>query len=193
MSLDLPWRGVDRAGHPLELREAGRRDGARFLEHLALIVNETPFMLQGGADPLPDIADQKDILDEYASRDNCVCIIAGRPGPPAGRQAVIGSATLVGGRWRRTAHTAELSMGVNRAHWGQGIGGLLLDAALTWARQSPILTRVGLSVFASNTAAVELYRSRGFVEEGRLVRFAKWEGRYDDLIGMSLLFGGSDG
>jgi len=192
MMLDVPWRGVDRAGDPLELREATRRDGARYLEHLALIVSETPYMLQSAADPLPDIAEQKDVLEEYARRENSVCVVAGRPGRPIGRQGILGSATLVGGNTRRTRHTAELSMGVNRAAWGRGIGGMLLDAVLTWARANPMLTRVGLSVFQSNANAIALYRSRGFVAEGVLTRFAKWEGRYDDLLGMGLILGVDD-
>jgi RimJ/RimL family protein N-acetyltransferase len=189
---DVPWRGIDRLGQPLELREAGRRDAARYLEHIALIVAETPFMLQSAADPLPDIAEQKDILEEYARRENCVCIVAARPGPPPGKQPIIGSITLVGGRGRRTAHAADLSMGVNRVAWGRGIGGVLLDAVLTWARASPMLRRVSLSVYSENRVAAALYRSRGFAEEGALRRYAKWDGRYDDLIGMGVAVGGPD-
>jgi len=190
MLVDVPWRGPDRAGRPLELREAVRRDAARYLEHLALIVAETPYMLQSADDPLPDISDQKEILDEYDRRPNCVCIVAARPGPAPGKQPIIGSVTLIGGRARRIAHAADLSMGVNRAAWGRGIGGLLLDAALTWARASPMLARVSLSVYSENRVATALYRSRGFVEEGVLRRYAKWDGRYDDLIGMGVWVGG---
>lgn len=192
MMFELPWRGVDRLAAPLELREAGRRDGARYLEHLALIVAETQFMLQSAADPLPDITEQKDILEDYARRPNCVCIVAARPGPPAGKQGIIGSVTLVGGRSRRTAHAADLSMGVNRAAWGRGIGATLLDAALTWARTSPMLMRVSLSVYSENRVAAALYRSRGFLDEGVLVHYAKCDGRYDDLIGMGIAVGGGD-
>ncbi|TNF37119.1 MAG: N-acetyltransferase [Deltaproteobacteria bacterium] len=191
MYVNVPWRGPDRAGRPLELREADRRDAARYLEHIALIVAETPFMLQGPEDALPDIGEEKDILEEYARRVNCVCIVAARPGPPPGKQPILGSVTLIGGRGKRTAHAADLSMGVNRVGWGRGVGGLLLDAALTWARESPILTRVSLSVYSENRVATALYRSRGFVEEGVLRRYAKWEGRYDDLIGMGISVGGA--
>lgn len=193
MNLQVPWRGPDRSDRMLELREAGRRDAARYLEHLALIVAETPFMLQGAEDPLPDIGDQKEILEGYARRSNCVCVVAARPGASPGRQSILGSVTLIGGRGRRTAHAAELSMGVNRATWGRGVGSLLLDAALTWARASPILTRVSLSVYSENRVATALYRSRGFVEEGVLRRYAKWDGRYDDLIGMGISVGGGRG
>lgn len=191
--IPVPWRGRDRSGAPVELREAGRRDGARYLEHLTLLVSETPFMLQANLDPISDVHDTKDVLEEYAQRDNCVCIVVARPGPPPGKQPILGHASLVGGRSRRTAHAAELAMGVVRAAWGRGLGGLLLDAALTWARASPILTRVGLQVFATNRTALALYRARGFEEEGIMRRYAKWDGRYDDLVGMGIHVGGADG
>ncbi len=181
----LPWSGIDRTGEPLTLRKARRRDAPRYLDHLRRLVRETPFMLKSPEDPLPSLLEGIDILEEFDRRTNCLCVLATRPGRP-GRQAVLGSVTLIGGCGRRTRHSAELAMGVVRDLWGVGIGGLLLDAALTWARASAILTRVSLQVFSSNHAALRLYRSRGFVAEGLLRRFAKWEGRYDDLVGMSL-------
>ncbi len=190
--VSVPWSGTDRGGDVLALREATRRDAPRYLEHLQQLVVQTPFMLQSTVDPLPSLSEEKDILEEYERRSNCVCILAVRPGVP-GRQAVIGSVTLVGGRGRRTCHSAELAMGVSQQAWGRGIGGLLLDTALTWARSSPMLARVSLQVFSTNVVALGLYRSRGFVEEGILRRFAKWEGRYDDLVGMSIPAGPAPG
>lgn len=189
MIVRVPWRGLDRAGQRLELRYAERRDAARYLEHMARLVRETPWMLQGPEDPVLDIADEQDVLEELARRDNCLCVVAGRPGPPPGRQPILGSVTLLGGRGRRTRHVAELAMGVQRDAWGVGIGSLLMEAALTWARESPILTRVGLQVFSDNLVAKDLYLSRGFVVEGVMEGHAKWNGRYGDLIGMGLEVG----
>ncbi|MCA9514353.1 MAG: GNAT family N-acetyltransferase [Myxococcales bacterium] len=189
MIVRVPWRGVDRRGERLELRYAERRDAARYLEHMARIVRETPWMLQGPEDSVPDVAEEQDVLEELARRDNCVCVVAARPGPPPGRQPILGSVTLLGGRGRRTRHAAELAMGVQQDAWGAGIGSLLMEAALTWARESPILSRVSLQVFSDNVVAYNLYRSRGFVDEGVMERHAKWDGRYGDLIGMGLEVG----
>lgn len=49
---------------------------------------------------------------------------------------------------------------------GQGIGGALLDKALSLADQSPGLRRINLAVVTSNTAALRLYQSRSFVRYG---------------------------
>ena len=65
-----------------------------------------------------------------------------------------------------TAHVGHLGMGVLRTRRGQGIGRRLADATITRARELG-LEKIELSVYASNGAAITLYRSLGFVDEGR--------------------------
>jgi ribosomal protein S18 acetylase RimI-like enzyme len=50
-------------------------------------------------------------------------------------------------------------------HRGRGIGRLLMEAVIAWARESR-LHAVLLDVTADNAAAVQLYRRLGFVEVG---------------------------
>ncbi len=182
----LPWRGVDRAGDALEVREAGRQDASRFLDHMTRIVAETDFMLQAPDDPLPTLVEQRMLFEQVARLPNCVCIIAVRPRRGLGPTEVVASLTCLGGRTLRTQHACHLGMGVTRADWGRGIGGLILDAGLTWARANPMLRRVSLQVFSDNAVARQLYVSRGFLEEGVLAREAALPGGWADLVGMGL-------
>ena len=71
--------------------------------------------------------------------------------PPAGRAV--------------SAHVGELFMGLLPEWRGQGIGAALLRHALDAADQFGFL-RIELGVFATNTAAIALYRKAGFSEEG---------------------------
>lgn len=196
LEVDLPWRGVDRKGEPLELRLADQRDAAAWIDHLRRITTDTPWMLQSEEDPLPTALEQRSLLEEYESRDGSLAIAAIRPGD----REIRGTLTLASGRSRRTEHTAELSMGVGGAWWGRGIGALLMGAGLTWANQSNILRRVSLSVFQDNEVARRLYEKVGFATEGVLRRYVRWEGtksasgltpnRYEDLVVMGLWLGG---
>lgn len=56
-----------------------------------------------------------------------------------------------------------LSVAVENSARGKGIGGLLLDSAID-ALKDQLITRVFLEVRESNTAAIALYKSRGFAE-----------------------------
>src|SRR5215467_12179435 len=71
---------------------------------------------------------------------------------------------------RRLAHTAELGISVAAGWRGQGIGRLLIEAALAWARAHPQLEKVWLTVIATNARAMHLYTALGFREEGRAQR-----------------------
>lgn len=185
-SVELPWRGVDRAGESLELRVAEANDAAMWVDHLRRITLETPWMLQSEQDPLLTVLEQRSLLEEYEAREGSVAIVATRPGA----REIRGTLTLASGRSRRNAHAAELSMGVGRAWWGRGLGTLLMGAGLTWASQSPILRRVSLSVFQDNEVARRLYERVGFSTEGVLKRYVRYAPGYEDLVVMGLWLGG---
>ncbi len=58
-------------------------------------------------------------------------------------------------------------MWVDPSRRGEGVGGLLLDAALGWAEAGPWPPVVRLEVNLRQADAVRLYRSRGFGPSGR--------------------------
>jgi RimJ/RimL family protein N-acetyltransferase len=69
---------------------------------------------------------------------------------------------------------------------GKGLGGALLDAALDWATHAGA-HKAALEVWPHNEAGIALYRSRGFVEEGRKVRhYRRANGEIWDGILMGL-------
>ena len=81
----------------------------------------------------------------------------------------------------------EIGMAVAREWGGRGVGSALLAAAIEWARDRG-LHKLSLGVFAHNTAAIELYRKFGFVEEGRLIKqYRRENGELWDAIEMGLL------
>ncbi len=181
-----PWSGVDARGERFDVREAHRRDAPRLLEHMNAIVAETEFMLQSADDPLPEVDEERVLLEHFSRLRGCVQLVAVRPAGGAGRDQVVGSLSLFNGQTTRTRHIAHLGMGVRATGWRRGIGGRMLDLALTWARAQPILERVTLQVYKRNVGAHALYLSRGFVDEGELVGDVRVGERLESLLGMSI-------
>lgn len=66
----------------------------------------------------------------------------------------------------RQRHKARLSIAVDASCQAQGVGGKLLDAALTFADQQLKLVKVDLIVQSDNISAIRLYERFGFVQEG---------------------------
>ncbi len=101
---------------------------------------------------------------------------------------IVGSAGLhVMGPGLRRMHVRSLGLGV-AAHWqGRGIGRRLLARLLDWADNWAGVLRVELHVHADNDRAMALYRSMGFVEEGRHKAYSLKNGRYVDSFSMARL------
>jgi ribosomal protein S18 acetylase RimI-like enzyme len=84
-----------------------------------------------------------------------------------------------------TAHIGHLGMGVLKNRRGNGIGGRLIEAAISGAKARG-LEKIELSVYSSNQVALALYRSFGFREEGKRLRGRLVDGIYDDVLLMAL-------
>ena len=82
------------------------------------------------------------------------------------------------------AHNGRLGMGVVASHRGRGLGRSLLSAALAAAPEAGF-RRVELEAYASNPAALALYRKAGFVEEGVKRGVRELDGATDDLVCMA--------
>jgi ribosomal protein S18 acetylase RimI-like enzyme len=81
----------------------------------------------------------------------------------------------------------EVAMAVAKPWRGQGVGSALLAVAIEPARDEG-LHKVSLSVFAHNDPAIALYRTFGFVEEGRRVKhYRRASGELWDSIEIGLL------
>jgi len=100
---------------------------------------------------------------------------------------IIGEASFRAGPSRRTRHHGMLGISVATAWQQRGVGRALMTTLIDWCRAHPDIERVCLWVFANNTPALALYRSLGFIEEGRRVREIRLApGVYTDDLVMAL-------
>jgi ribosomal protein S18 acetylase RimI-like enzyme len=98
---------------------------------------------------------------------------------------VVGFCDIIPNAAKGFTHVGRLGMAVRFEWRRQGIGHRLLDACLSLAREAAI-EKVELEVFSDNVAAVRLYESFGFVQEGLKTRGRKLENRYQDVLLMAL-------
>ena len=81
-------------------------------------------------------------------------------------------------------HVADLGLMVDAGHRRRGIGRVLLEAAVDWAREAGV-RKLELHVFPHNEPAIALYESFGFVREGYRRRHYRRGSRYVDAILMA--------
>ena len=104
--------------------------------------------------------------------------------------AIVGHALLEALALAVTAHVVRLTIAVHEGHQRQGVGKALMNELLRWARATPWVEKVELQVRSSNEPAIALYRSLGFLEEGRKTKRLKLgPNEYIDDVYMALWVG----
>lgn len=81
------------------------------------------------------------------------------------------------------SHVLEIAIGVHPKYQGKGIGRKLIEFIMHWGADND-KTKICLRVLATNTGAVNFYKSLGFIEQGRLVDEFFIAGKYVDDIFM---------
>ncbi|MBO4839327.1 MAG: GNAT family N-acetyltransferase [Lachnospiraceae bacterium] len=148
-------------GRTCVLRNGTEADAAAALANFILTHEETDFLAsypdeirfteEREAKLLKDKAESPWNVEILAEVDGRVAGLAGIDRISAGEKA---------------RHRASLGISIEKAYWGLGIGRALTKACIACAKTAGY-TQLELEVVASNTNAVALYESEGFVEYGR--------------------------
>ena len=77
-------------------------------------------------------------------------------------EEIVGSAKMGANRPGRGAHVATASFMVDPAHHGKGVGRLLGEYVVAWARSAGFRSMQFNAVVETNTGAVRLWKSLGF-------------------------------
>jgi putative acetyltransferase len=145
------------------IREARPEDAPR-LAAAERAIARVPGRLASSPDEIDDDAVRKKILD---LDDRGIYLVAEQAG------TIVGHAFLESLSLAATSHVVRLTIAVHEGHQRRGVGRTLMNELLRWARSNPRVKKVELQVRSSNERAIALYRSLGFVEEGRKTRRLK--------------------
>ncbi|WP_392455654.1 GNAT family N-acetyltransferase [Chryseomicrobium aureum] len=63
----------------------------------------------------------------------------------------------------KVRHTGKFGVMIKQEARGQGYGKQLVQGLIDWARAHPVIEKILLFTFASNTRAIALYKQLGFV------------------------------
>lgn len=89
-----------------------------------------------------------------------------------------------------TSHVVDLRIAVHEGYQGKGVGKLLLEYLINWAKLNPKIEKIMLNVRSSNQSAIALYYKLGFVNEGARIKHIKLgPNTYLDNIAMGLWVG----
>lgn len=109
-----------------------------------------------------------------------------QPDPQEDKWVFVGNGGLFGIDWQSRAAEIGLHIGEKR-FWDQGFGTRVMQLFLQHGFETLNLNRIWLRVFESNQRAVRTYQKAGFVIEGRYRQGVFRDGKYLDVLLMSVL------
>lgn len=175
---DPAKRFKERSMDNIEIRETLPDDAEAIIKYLKQIGGETD-NLTFGKEGLPVTAQQeREFLQKTHDSKQSVHYSVWKNGK------IIGDGGL-SSLPRRMSHRAELGITVVKSAWNQGIGSMLLNRLIAYARQNGIEI-IDLEVRSDNTAAIHLYEKFGFQHIGTIPAYFKIENRYFDVEAMYL-------
>ena len=179
MSSIQPKTFTARTGQEFTIRTAQADDAAALLAYIRPVAGETEFFILE-PDEFPETEEQeRKWVQDHLDHPGQIVLLAEVAG------TIIGNVSFENGLSRRIAHRGTLGIAVVNEWRGQGIGTALMENLLAWATANPLIEKVCLEVFTTNSNAIRLYRKLGFVEEGlRLKDIKIGPGRYVDTLAM---------
>ena len=162
----------------IEIRETAAEDAGEVIEYLKRIGGESD-NLTFGKEGLPVTIEQEQAyLRQVHDAERSVHYGVWKDGE------LIGDGSLSGFP-RRMSHCAELGMSVAKAEWNKGIGSMILEKLIAYARGNGIELII-LEVRSDNAGAIHLYEKYGFKHAGTTPAYFKIGNEYFDIEKMSL-------
>ena len=136
-----------------------------------------------GTGPWRSIADERRYLRTIHKHPDAAVFVAEDEG------AIVGRLSLARDPHPASRHVADLGLMVAETHRRRGVGTMLLEQAVAWARAAGV-GKLELHVFPWNEPALALYASFGFEREGYRRRHYERGGELVDAILMAYFVDG---
>ena len=169
-------------GKEIKITNARPEDAEELIDYMQQVFGETEFLLREPEEFEMTVEEEKEFLKNMNQTENNIFIIARVDGRIAGNLGFTGS------ELNRYSHQGEFGMSVLKEYWGNGIGSLLIETLIDWAREQDI-TRISLRVDENNQRGRKLYEKFEFQQEGILRNKKRLtDGTYRNEIVMARLF-----
>ncbi len=167
-------------GCVLLIREVAVEDARAVLDYVHEISGESDFLSFGPGEFELTEPEEQEFIGKCLASDNQLFILGSID------DTIVAMLNFSAGRRPRVRHSGEFSMSVRKQYWGLGIGSLMLDTLIDWARSTQIVKKINLRVRTDNQRAILLYERKGFVIEGTIRKEILLDGKYFDHHWMGL-------
>lgn len=168
--------------YDLLIREAEISDASEVIALLDQIGQESNFTSLDENGISMAESEMQIFIDKQAQSENQITLLAFL------NDELAGIINITADQRPRVRHIGDIFLGIKKAFWGFGLGSILMEEAIEWAKTSGVIRRLQLTVQKRNLAAIHLYEKMGFITEGLQERGACIErGEFLDVYLMGKL------
>ncbi len=162
------------------LRVAQVEDAEKLLHCIKTYIPQSEYIPKLEQEIKLTVEQEKEWINSFLANDNSLLLVAEYD------NHIIGNVDLTGNRRKIMEHTAVMGMGMLKEWRNTGLGTALLQLAIEWAKENPILELIWLQVYTENKLGVSLYRKLGFQESGIIKNYFKQNDMYFDYLTMTM-------
>ena len=168
--------------YDLLIREAEISDASEVIALLDQIGQESNFTSLDENGISMAESEMQIFIDKQAQSENQITLLAFL------NDELAGIINITADQRPRVRHIGDIFLGIKKAFWGFGLGSILMEEAIEWAKTSGVIRRLQLTVQKRNLVAIHLYEKMGFITEGLQERGACIErGEFLDVYLMGQL------
>ena len=168
--------------YDLLIREAEISDASEVIALLDQIGQESSFTSLDENGISMAESEMQIFIDKQAQSENQITLLAFL------NDELAGIINITADQRPRVRHIGDIFLGIKKAFWGFGLGSILMEEAIEWAKTSGVIRRLQLTVQKRNLVAIHLYEKMGFITEGLQERGACIErGEFLDVYLMGKL------
>ena len=137
-----------------------KEDAKQMLNYLQRVGSETDFLLFGSSGVPMTLSQEENFLDSVNNTEYSRMFVVKK------EDEIIGNAYIHVNPRERIRHKAEIAISVLKEYWGKGVGSLLMENLIDYAKSTAFIETIYLEVVSENLRAIRLYEKFGFITFG---------------------------
>jgi ribosomal protein S18 acetylase RimI-like enzyme len=156
----------------VDIMEAKKIDASIIIDFYRQLDKESEFLAFDEDELNPEIEEFSKYLDKLNQSKTTKIFLA------KSKDKLIGMCKMSGHKSKKTIHNCELSLYVLEDYSNKGLGTLLLDYSINYARITQAIKNIYLEVREDNKYAIKLYEKYGFKKVGVMPDKIKSDEKY---------------
>ena len=162
------------------IRSAEISDAAKLLETIKEYIGDSDYIPKTTAEIVITLKQEEEWINSFIQKENSLLLVA------TFEDKIIGNLDITGNSRIIMQHTGVIGMGMLSEWRNSGLGTALMQAAIGWSKENPILELLWLQVYTENVLGLNLYRKMNFTGNGTIENYFKQDGKYYHNLTMSL-------